>query len=119
MYLVCTRYVLGTYWYTLRKTIKRMRKIFRFEPWISCIASCALYHYATSMHSMVISMLNTWYIAPETYTCVARYLLPGCWLVSDIVCGSSRAPGSGHDVTGPDIDLNFQDTHFGSARDRP
>jgi hypothetical protein len=39
------------------------------------------------------------------------------WLVSrsDDRRGSSRAPGSGQDVTGPDIDLNFQDTHFGSG----
>ena len=26
---------------------------------------------------MVISWVNTWYIAPETYTCIARYLLAG------------------------------------------
>jgi hypothetical protein len=71
-----------------------------------------LYSYATSVHSMVISMVNTWYIAPETYTSIARYLLAG-------VRRSSPAapPGSCHDVTGPDINLNFQDTHFGSARD--
>ncbi len=34
-------------------------------------------HYATSVHSMVISMVNTWYTPPETYTCVARFLLAG------------------------------------------
>jgi hypothetical protein len=35
--------------------------------------------------------------------------------VSDVRRGSSRAPGSGQDVrvTGPDIDLNFPDTHVG------
>ena len=37
------------------------------------------------------------------------------WLVSDVRRGSSRAPGSDQDVTGPDIDLNFPDTHFGSG----
>ena len=37
------------------------------------------------------------------------------WLVSDVQRGSSRASGSGQDVTGPDIDLNFPDTHFGSG----
>jgi hypothetical protein len=31
-----------------------------------------------------------------------------CWLVSDVLLGSSRAPGSGYDLTGQDIDLNFQ-----------
>jgi hypothetical protein len=36
-----------------------------------------------------------------------------CWLVSDVLRGSSRAPGSGHDVTGQDIDLNFPDAHPG------
>ena len=33
--------------------------------------------------------------------------------MSDVRRGSRRAPGSGHDVTGPDLDLNFPDTHFG------
>ncbi len=83
-----------------------MGKMFRFEPWISCIASCTIYHYATSVHSMVISVVNTWYIAPKTYTRDARYLaifFTTCWLVSDVGRGSSRTPGSGHDVTGPDI----------------
>ncbi len=65
------------YWYILGKTKNEYGKTFRFEPWISFIASCALYHYATSVHSMVISMVNTWYIAPETYTRVAWYLLAG------------------------------------------
>jgi hypothetical protein len=35
------------------------------------------------------------------------------WLVLDVRRGSRSAPGSGHDVTGQDLDLNFQDTHFG------
>ncbi len=77
MYLVCTRYILlrtGTY---SEKQTKRKRKTFRFELWISCIASLGLYHYTTSVPSMVISWVNTWYIAPETYTLVARYLLAG------------------------------------------
>jgi hypothetical protein len=26
---------------------------------------------------MVISVVNTWYIAPKTYNCVAQYLLAG------------------------------------------
>ncbi len=67
----------GTYWSILGKTRKQMYKTFRFEQWISCIASCSLYNYATSLHSMVISILNTWYIAPETYTRVALCLLAG------------------------------------------
>jgi hypothetical protein len=54
-----------------------MSKTFRFELWISCITSCSLYNYATSMHSIVISTVSTWYIAPETYTSVALYLLAG------------------------------------------
>jgi hypothetical protein len=77
IYLVCTRYVLlRTCTYSEKQT-KRKRKTSRFELWISCIASCALYHYITSVHSMVISWVNTWYITPETYTCGARYLLAG------------------------------------------
>jgi hypothetical protein len=77
---ICPWYVLGIYWYVLvqiRKNKKRTRKTFELEQWISCIASCALYHYATSVHSMVISIINTWYIAPETNTRITRYLLFG------------------------------------------
>ncbi len=33
--------------------------------------------------------------------------------MSDVRRGSRLAPGSGHDVTGLDFDLNFLDTHFG------
>ena len=33
-------------------------------------------------------------------------------LVPDVLRGSRRAPSPGHDVTGPDIDLNFPDTQF-------
>ncbi len=29
------------------------------EPWISCLASCTLYHWTTSMNSMVLSMVHT------------------------------------------------------------
>jgi hypothetical protein len=57
-------------------------------------------------------MVNTWYIAPEPYTRVERYLLAGVGRRAR----SSRAPGSGHDVTGLDIILNFQDTHWLSKR---
>jgi hypothetical protein len=73
--------------------------MFGFEPWISCIASCTIDHYATSVHSMVITLVNTRYIS----TTLASH--GTCWLVSDVGRGSSRAPGSGHDVrvTGPDI----------------
>ena len=35
------------------------------------------------------------------------------WLMSDVGRGSSAAPRSGHDVTGPDINLDFSDAHFG------
>ena len=70
LYLVCT----GTY---TEKTRKQMCITLGVEPWISCIASCALYHYATSVHSVVVSMDNTKYIPTETYTRVARYLLAG------------------------------------------
>ncbi len=41
MYLVRT----GTYWYIIGITKKRMSKTFRFEQWISCIASCIPLHY--------------------------------------------------------------------------
>jgi hypothetical protein len=33
--------------------------------------------------------------------------------VSDVLHGSRSAPGSGNDVTGPDLDLNFPNTYFG------
>ncbi len=73
LYLVCT-------WYVLVHTQKKKKPIsitLGVELWISCIASCALYHYATSVHSVVVSMDNTKYIPTETYTRVARYLLAG------------------------------------------
>ena len=37
------------------------------------------------------------------------------WLVLDVLRWSRHAPGPGHDsdVTGPDLDLNFPDTHSG------
>ncbi len=89
-------------------TRKSKNESAKFKQWISCIASCALYHYTTSVHSMVISWVNTTLASPGT-----------CWLESDVQRGSSRAPGSCHDVTSPDIDLNFSNTHFGSARDGP
>ncbi len=62
MFLVCTWYVLGTYWYILGKTKKRMRIMLGFDPWISCIAYRAQYRYATSVHCIVISLVNTRYI---------------------------------------------------------
>ena len=75
--------------------------MFGFELWISCIASCTIDHYATSVHSMVISGVNTWYIAPKTYTRVAQYLLAG---VGRRVRVQPRPRlRAGHDVTGPDI----------------
>ncbi len=49
----------------------------RIEQWISCIASCVLYHYATRVHSMVLAIVNTRYIANKSYTRVALYLLAG------------------------------------------
>ena len=48
-----------------------------FDPWISCIAYCVQYRYATSVHSMVISLVNTRYIFSKIYTGVEQYLLAG------------------------------------------
>ncbi len=73
MYLFCTWYVLGKYWYVHGKTKKQMRITLRFEQWVSCIAICELYHYDTSVHSMMITMVKTRYISTETCTRVARY----------------------------------------------
>ena len=93
MYLDCTWSVLGMYWYIHRKNKKQMCITLGVELCISCIASCALYHYATSVHSVVVSMDNAKYTPTETYTRVARYLLadvgrqarvqplPGPWLL--------------------------------------
>ncbi len=77
MYWCCTWYVLGTYKYVLGKAKKWMRIMLGFEPWTSCIASCALYCYAKSIHSMVISLVNSRYTISKIYTGVARYLLAG------------------------------------------
>jgi hypothetical protein len=82
---------------------------------MSCIASCGLYSYATSVHSTVISLVNTRYIVSKIYTGVTRYLLAG-------VGRLARVPQRPHDGTGQDMidsDLNLPDAHVGSARDRP
>ncbi len=68
MYPVCT-------WKNNNKKINGIT--LEIELRLSCTASCALYHYATSVHSMVTSMVNTRFIATETFTCVALYLLAG------------------------------------------
>jgi hypothetical protein len=79
MYLVCTRYVLvhtGTY-LEKQKTNEQNFQIQIVDLMHSILHT--LYHYATSVHSepLVISMVDTWYLPPETYTRVARYLLTG------------------------------------------
>ncbi len=88
MYLVCTGYVLSMYWYVLGKTKKRMLIMLGLEPWISSIASCALYSYATRVHSMVLSLVNSRYIYNQFYTGITQYL----WLVQDVLRGSRRDP---------------------------
>jgi hypothetical protein len=108
MYLVCTRYVLLRTGIYSEKQTKQKHKTFRFELWISSIASCALYHFATSVHSMVIPWVNTWYIAPEIYNGVALYLLAGVGRPARVQPRLWLRPC-----------LNFPDTYFGSARDRP
>ncbi len=71
LYLVCTRYVLVRTWKNQKMNAHKVE----YRTVISCITSCALYHYATRVHSMVLSMVNTRYIANKTYTCATRYLL--------------------------------------------
>jgi hypothetical protein len=74
MYLVCTRLVrTGTYLEKQKnecakhsnRTVGFMHSILRAIP------------LCYQRESLVISMVNTWYIPPETYTCVALYLLAG------------------------------------------
>ncbi len=43
-----------------------MRITLGFELWISCIASCTLYHYATRVHFTVILRVNTRYLPLKT-----------------------------------------------------
>ena len=86
--------------------------ILGFDPWISCIAYCVLHHYATSVHSTVILLVNTMYIFSKIYTGVSQYLLADVGRPARVL----QLPGSGHDVTGPDmIDLNLPDAHVSSA----
>ena len=73
------------------------------EPRTSCKASCTLYQYATSVHSMVISCVDLKYITTKKATRAARYL----WLVSDVRRGSHRAPGSGHQLEFPGLGCPF------------
>ncbi len=91
--MVCTWYVLCTYWYILTKTKIQTCITLGIETRISCIASSAPYHYAARVYAMVILVVNTSDIATENYTGVVLYLL-------DVWRGSRSAPDSCHDVTG-------------------
>ncbi len=48
----------GTYWYmpayTRKKANWKMCMMMRLDPRTSCIPSCVIYHYATSLKSLVI-----------------------------------------------------------------
>ena len=74
----------------------------------SCIASSCLNHYATSVHSSVIEY-------HKTMTKYTRQHIPDTWyLLIDVGRRARvpRRPRSGHDVTGPDINLNFPDANL-------
>jgi hypothetical protein len=101
MYLDCTWYVLGMYWYVLVRTWKNKTSRYTatlraFIPWCYLLLIQGIYKIKSTLASH------------STF-----------WLVSDVWRGSRRAPCSGHDVTGQDFDLNFPDAHVDSARDRP
>jgi hypothetical protein len=100
-YVLATQYVPLCTQYIHRTTKKPMRITLGFEQWISCIASCKLYHYATRVHSTVISTVNTRYLTTENYSRVAQYLLAGVGRPVLVQLPLSSAPGSSHDVTGP------------------
>ncbi len=51
--------------------------MFGFEPRTSCIPSCMLYRYATSVNSLVICMDSTTHIITRKYICDMQYLLAG------------------------------------------
>jgi hypothetical protein len=106
MYLACTRYVPSTYWYVLGKTKKRLCITFGFEAWIMHSIHC---------HTTTLRAFNSWcylWLIQDIYTIRSTLASHGtCWLVSDVGRGSSSAPGSGHDVTGPGINLNFPEAH--------
>jgi hypothetical protein len=108
--MICTWYVLGMNWY--HETRKRNNKhsiTLGIEPSISCTPSCVLYHYATSVHSLVIWRVNSRYIDTEHDIHDSLYLLAHAGVV---LCWSRSAPGSCHDITGPDINLNFPDAEL-------
>ncbi len=101
------QYALGLYWictwYVLGKTKKRMRITFGFELWILCIAFCALYCCATSIHSMVLSLVvNSRYIYTIKSILASHSTF---WLVSDVRRKSSHARPwrhwSGHQLEFP------------------
>jgi hypothetical protein len=72
----------------------------RLEPRTSCILSCMLYHYATSVNFLVIGMDSTRYIINRKDIC---NILAGVGRPGRV---PRRPPArSGHDVTGLDINL--------------
>ncbi len=78
---------------------------FEFEPRTLRIACCLLNHYATSVNFLVVNAIKVGlYTLSKTFSTHGR---PG-WSGG----GSRAAPRSGHDVTGPDINLDYQE--FGS-----
>jgi hypothetical protein len=79
--------------------------MFGFELTISCIASGMLYRYATSMNSLVIGIDSTRYIITRKDWCDFLYLLAAGCRTSG--AGPAQPLRSGHDVTGPDINLDF------------
>ena len=89
---------------------KKICKMFGFEPTISCIAYCMLYRYATSVNSLVTGIDSTRYIITRKDWCDFLYLLAGGRLGRVPLPGPGR---SGHDVTGPDINLDFPEAQVG------
>jgi hypothetical protein len=84
----------------------------RLELMTSCIASCVLYHQGTIEQSLVLRMVCTRYLHTRQDTLDLWYLLAGV----DIQRGSRRAPGFGHDITGPDISFDVQDAHLAAEQ---
>jgi hypothetical protein len=82
--------------------------MFGFEPTNSCITYCMLYRFATSVNSLVTRIDSTRYTITRKDWCDFLYLLADP--VSDLRGGSRAAPAPRlrcHDVTGPDINLDF------------
>ncbi len=119
MYLVCTRSMYqdkhGMYLVCIRYVLVHTRKKKKSMAWrLESNPVSHAHHpvYYTTTPSVCIPWWYGWLIQ-GIYTLNMTPAAHGTfWLVPDVLRGSRRAPGTFHDITGQDINLNFPDAQL-------